>query len=162
LRERLHGPAGNGRRFQVRGLAQIPVLKFDNGREQVRQAYFMPISREALDIVLKAGGDRAWPDWIAHRPSGNSRSKSAAVESSLSALEGLAKEVTILTRKRSGALRNAALAKANGICEACEMNFFELMNGAGARVLQVHHKMQLSLTSVPQKTELQDLAVLLV
>ena len=78
---------------------------------------------------------------------------------SVEAFEGLTREVTMLSRQRSGALRDAAMAKSQGICEACRVDFSKLLNGLGVRALQVHHRNQLSLELVPVLTNVNDLAV---
>lgn len=75
------------------------------------------------------------------------------------AIEGIAREATITTRSRSESLRRAALARAGGICEACGMDYAALAGGLGLRVLQVHHRQQLSLTEEPTTNSLDDLAV---
>lgn len=75
------------------------------------------------------------------------------------AIEGLRHEMKRMISKRSRALRNAKLAKANGVCECCKVNFGALLNGAGAKVLLVHHRRQLSARSSPSITKESDLAV---
>ena len=77
----------------------------------------------------------------------------------LEAVEGLAQEVVVLSRARSGALRKAALARAKGTCEACEVRFGSVLGGRGVRVLQVHHRQQLAMNDVPRVTKVKDLAV---
>lgn len=76
------------------------------------------------------------------------------------ALEGLAREYRVAARSRSSALREGALEASLGVCEACGINFVLLLNGVGARALQVHHKKQLSKSEVEVVTSLEDLAVL--
>jgi hypothetical protein len=75
------------------------------------------------------------------------------------AMEGLVREVTVLSRVRNGALRHEALKHAKGICEVCTTNFSEVLGGLGVRALQVHHRQQLALEDIPRLTRLEDLAV---
>jgi hypothetical protein len=90
----------------------------------------------------------------------NSAYGASSVDSfSVEAIEGLTHEVTVLSRQRSGALRASAIAKSQGHCEACGVDFSKLLSGLGVRVLQVHHRNQLSLEVVPVLTNVNDLAV---
>lgn len=75
------------------------------------------------------------------------------------ALEGIARETTVITRSRSERLRRAARERAQGICEACDTDFSRILGGLGKRVLQVHHRQQLSLAEVPPFNSIEDLAV---
>jgi len=75
------------------------------------------------------------------------------------AVEGLLTETIHYSRGRSEALRKQALAKANGVCAACETDFKKLWNGKGVRVLQVHHLKQMASSDTPRLTKLSDLAV---
>lgn len=137
-----------------------PVLRLASGRAQVREAYFMKISPAALKVVINAGKNCAWPAW-ASRSAQNERGVKASTRGvTSSALEGMAREFSVLTRTRSAPLRRAALEASHGVCEVCETDYSRVMDGAGIRVLQVHHKRQMSLMSVPAKTSLPDLAVL--
>lgn len=75
------------------------------------------------------------------------------------AIEGIKHEVTILVSERNKKLRDGAFAAAKGVCEACERDFSKVLKGQGMRVLQVHHRKQLSLQDVPVVTRREDLAV---
>lgn len=75
------------------------------------------------------------------------------------AIEGMKREAKYLARGRNRQLRDTALENANGICEVCDRNFYELLGGRGARVLQVHHREQLSAFDTPTVTTLKGLAV---
>lgn len=75
------------------------------------------------------------------------------------ALEGVRTEVVTYKQGRSRALRDRALARSNGICKVCRVNYSALLDGRGVRVLQVHHRKQLAATDRPQLTKLSDLAV---
>lgn len=77
----------------------------------------------------------------------------------VSDVEGLTSEVRALRRSRSSRLRKVALQRAQGMCEVCRRDYSRLMQGQGIRVLQVHHKAQLSTHDEPRKTSLDDLAV---
>ena len=76
-----------------------------------------------------------------------------------SVLEGIVTEERRLTRKRSGKLRAMALKQSRGICCVCGRDFSRVLGGRGVRVLQVHHRTQLSATEGSQRTSLDDLAV---
>jgi hypothetical protein len=75
------------------------------------------------------------------------------------AIEGIKREVTILVSERNRKMRDGAFNASKGVCEACERDFYKLLNGQGMRVLQVHHRKQLSLQDVPVVTRREDLAV---
>ncbi len=74
-------------------------------------------------------------------------------------IEGMKIEVLSLRSTRSQRLRRQALAQANGVCCVCRRDFSQLLSGRGVRVLQVHHRKQLSSTDCPQRTTISDLAV---
>lgn len=74
-------------------------------------------------------------------------------------IEGLKTEVRVLKTKRSRKLRYTAFEAANGICCVCDRDFSKILNGRGIRVLQVHHRDQLSAREVPSVTKQSDLAV---
>lgn len=80
-------------------------------------------------------------------------------ERSTQAMEGMAREARYLVRARSGTLRKVALRLAEGICAVCGTDFSKVLDGLGSRVLQVHHKRQLSLSDEPQLNGVDDLAV---
>ena len=50
------------RLFELR-IADGPVVRFRDGRVQIRQAYFMPFSAEGLRIVFEASNQNDWPTW---------------------------------------------------------------------------------------------------
>ena len=77
------------------------------------------------------------------------------------ALEGRLIEIIEYSRSRSEPLRLAALKRAGGVCECCEINFANLLSGVGTVALQVHHTNPLS-SRAPDgsMTKLDDLAVL--
>jgi hypothetical protein len=72
-------------------------------------------------------------------------------------LEGIAREMTVIARSRSRKLRQSALRRSKGVCEACGIDFSLLFDGKGLRALQVHHKQQLALQDVPKLTSPDDL-----
>jgi 5-methylcytosine-specific restriction protein A len=84
---------------------------------------------------------------------------SSAMGGRIEALEGQLIERRIMTRGRNAPLRQKALAMSDGKCEACGTNFGMLLGGRGWRVLQVHHRNQLSDLSEPTITKTEDLAV---
>lgn len=75
------------------------------------------------------------------------------------AVEGVLRETKVILKSRDGALRKAALVNARGVCAACGINYSRVLGGLGQRVLQVHHKRQLSLLDEPQVNGIEDLAV---
>ncbi|MCC4118487.1 hypothetical protein LLG90_24315 [Aromatoleum toluclasticum] len=83
----------------------------------------------------------------------------AHLENVLAAMEGCVRETIVLSRGRNAALRNAALAKAEGTCETCGVDFSSILGGRGVRALQVHHRQQLALREIPSVTKLDELAV---
>ncbi len=74
-------------------------------------------------------------------------------------IEGLRTEYRATKSKRSRRLRNMAFIKANGMCAVCGRNFNNFLGGRAIRVLQVHHRDQLSLRVSPAVTKLDDLVV---
>ena len=74
-------------------------------------------------------------------------------------IEGIAREMTVLSRSRSRELRMLALERACGVCEACCVDFSSLLSGLGARALQVHHRHQLALQDEPVFNRVADVAV---
>lgn len=74
-----------------------------------------------------------------------------------SALEGLLAESR--RRERSPRLRQAALRRASGRCEACGTDFATVLDGRGIRCLVVHHTRQMSSLDTPQVTRVDQLAV---
>jgi predicted HNH restriction endonuclease len=85
--------------------------------------------------------------------------KPRAIDGPIEALEGQLAERRNMTRGRNAPLRRKALAMSRGKCGACGTNFGILLGGRGWRVLQVHHRKQLSDLSEPTITKLEDLAV---
>ena len=81
----------------------------------------------------------------------------AAVE--FSAHEGALKEQRRLTRGRNRKLRDQALLLAKDRCAACGRDYAKVLNGDGKRVLEVHHRRQLSNHSSPKLKQVTDLAV---
>jgi hypothetical protein len=81
-------------------------------------------------------------------------------DASYAAEEGLLRETLSYRRSRSRRLRDAALGRSDGTCEACRTRFSGLLDGLGVRVLQVHHRKQMALTDRPKVNRVSDLAVL--
>ena len=82
-----------------------------------------------------------------------------AAQADLQAVENTLTEARRYIRKRDRKLRQAALVAARGICGGCRRNFGNFLNGLGARVLQVHHRHQMSASDAPRITSLKDLVV---
>jgi hypothetical protein len=74
-------------------------------------------------------------------------------------IEGTKTEVLGIISKRSRRLRHLAFEAANGVCGVCGRDFSKVLGGRGVRVLQVHHRDQLSARDVPAVTKVSDLAV---
>lgn len=74
-------------------------------------------------------------------------------------IEGIKSELLITKTKRSRRLRNKAFDAAKGACAVCKQDFTKLLEGRGVRVLQVHHREQLSARDAPAVTKLADLVV---
>jgi Zn finger protein HypA/HybF involved in hydrogenase expression len=68
-------------------------------------------------------------------------------------------EVNCLRNKRSRRLRDRAFEHARGICSVCRRDYSKVLGGRGVRVLQVHHRHQLSARTAPSITKLSELAV---
>jgi hypothetical protein len=84
---------------------------------------------------------------------------SSLVIGGISALEGEPIEHRSYRRKRDQRLRRAALDASNGVCAVCDVDYSKVLNGKGARVLQAHHKRQLSQSDKPKLNTPADLAV---
>lgn len=97
--------------------------------------------------------ENEWADFI-----GNNEVTATTIAEP-AAVEGLKTEIKTYVRGRSRQLREAALEKANGICCVCDIDYKELLNGKGIRVLQVHHRNQLAASDTPRVTKLSELAV---
>jgi 5-methylcytosine-specific restriction protein A len=76
------------------------------------------------------------------------------------AIEGTRIELTTYVRGRSRKLRDQALQGSKGVCEACQVDFTNILDGNGVKVLEVHHRKQLSEYDAPELTQLKDLAVI--
>lgn len=74
-------------------------------------------------------------------------------------IEGTKTEVRCLRSKRSRRLRDSAFQAAKGVCCVCGRDFSKVLAGRGIRVLQVHHRKQLSARDAPAVTTVEDLAV---
>jgi hypothetical protein len=73
------------------------------------------------------------------------------------AVEGIVTESR--SRSRNPALRQAALERAKGRCEACGTDFTQVLDGRGVASLVVHHKRQLATSDQPRETRIDQLAV---
>jgi Zn finger protein HypA/HybF involved in hydrogenase expression len=74
-------------------------------------------------------------------------------------IEGTKTEITSVKTKRSRKLRDLAFKYARGICCVCRRDYSKVLAGRGVRVLQVHHRDQLSARDAPTITKVSDLAV---
>lgn len=75
------------------------------------------------------------------------------------ALEGIAREVNAVVMSRNSGLRDRVLRESGGTCEACGVNFSNLLRGRALRALQVHHRKQVALLDAPALNGPEDLAV---
>jgi 5-methylcytosine-specific restriction protein A len=98
--------------------------------------------------------ERRWAD---HRKA--RLSSAPLVLGSFSAKEGEPIEYRGYRRARDHRLKRTALDTAEGVCAVCSIDYSKILNGRGVRVLQVHHKRQLSQQDAPRLTHLSDLAV---
>lgn len=74
------------------------------------------------------------------------------------AMEGATTEAR--SKSRNAHLRQAAIAKANGVCAGCRRDFRQMAGGLGLRCLVVHHQKQLKDTDQPVESSINDLVVL--
>jgi predicted HNH restriction endonuclease len=74
-------------------------------------------------------------------------------------IEGLKTEAKRIVTKRSRSVRNSAFNAANNVCAVCDRDYSKVLNGMGVRVLQVHHRKQLSSFDAPAIVTPRDLAV---
>jgi predicted HNH restriction endonuclease len=74
-------------------------------------------------------------------------------------IEGTKTEVVQFSTKRSRKLRDRAFHAAHGVCCVCRQDYSAVLGGRGVRVLQVHHREQLSARKAPAVTRLDELAV---
>ncbi len=168
--------------FIVRGSIASNAWRESNRRDSWYGRYFASVDRlESLprDVGL-AEVRRRYPNWAYLRsaqgtvtvPPTHTRmflrylsapgtvSAPARQYSDATDIEGITTETVALRRTRSERLRRLALARAGGVCEACGHDYSRLLHGRGLRVLQVHHRRQLSLRDRPRRTHLEDIAVL--
>lgn len=129
--------------------ATVQQLTQEQG-ERIKKAYLKqyPKLRATLDELLDVTNQT--------EDAGNYPSSQGA---SASDIEGMKAEVVQMKSKRSRRLRRLAFLSANGMCVVCDRDFSKLLGGRGVRVLQVHHKKQLSSRSAPSVTRVADLAV---
>jgi hypothetical protein len=85
--------------------------------------------------------------------------KQAVIDRIAQAIENRRKEVTTYTRSRDRKLRDEALLRSEGVCTACEVDFWAIPDGLGRPVLQVHHRKHLASSNRPRITRLGDLVV---
>jgi hypothetical protein len=108
----------------------------------------------SIDAVSAAKLEKRWAKHL-KRPV----SIAALSQGSKQAREGEMVEQIVYRRKRDRQLRDSALERSRGICEACGKDYAKVLDRMGLRVLQVHHKKQLARTDAPRITKLSDLAV---
>ncbi len=107
--------------------------------------------KQLMNLVRRSTRDASPPH--------SGRALARNVRRSLSAMEGTETEIRISRRGRSRLLRDDAIDKSRGVCEVCNRDFSKLFSGAGCRVLQVHHRRQLSALVAPRINKSEDLAV---
>lgn len=158
-------------RWASAGVSQVTVSRYESAMIRILGSRFVS-SPKAYSTAPELGVLRGkWPQFERAIVSA-SRSVQRAVNAkshrfqmnpswneSLSAIEGQMTEVKVARRRRSASLRRHAIAQSRGTCEACGVNFGVLLGGRGWRVLQVHHKLQLSALDTPTWNGIEDLAV---
>jgi hypothetical protein len=166
---------GDGDRGII-GFARVIKSRWRNGVFFVRLEFDLAKCRALLDHPVPAPVIRGW----IHYPRQNVRDLgpfakdlysrlpwkhpkihhgSSVDFADASAIEGIKVEARRLLTKRSRRLRELAFKKAKGVCCVCERDFSKTLAGRGVRVLQVHHRKQLSARDCPSVTNLSDLAV---
>jgi hypothetical protein len=131
---RLKGPKGDCWQHQrpVRWLPDFAPVRVQLGQQQAIAV--VPLGENDLWRVEPTGGEE-------------------------SDIEGLRSEFRQLWSKRSRRLRDIAFRAANGVCCVCARDYSTVLGGLGTRVLQVHHRKQLSSRRAPTITTTSDLAV---
>jgi hypothetical protein len=137
-RNRIQSPDGTLWQHQhpVKWTAGFPEVPIQIGRQQA--VTLVPLTGEDVKRVEQAA---------------------AACFADESDLEGMKTESAQFKSKRSRRLRELAFNAAHGICCVCGRDYSKLLGGRGVRVLQVHHRDQLSARDAPSMTKLRDLAV---
>jgi hypothetical protein len=137
-KNRIREPDGTPWQHQrpVEWTAGFPTVRIQIGRPPI--VTLVPLSREDVDAVEDAL-TRCFAD--------------------AADLEGTKTEALQLRTKRSRKLRDLALQAANNICCVCRRDYSKVLAGRGVRVLQVHHRQQLSARKAPAITKLSNLAV---
>ena len=146
-------------------LERFPAALFDpNGYvlfpdEAAYRAAPMSIGKQ---ISVPRPGISAMPLYVRVTDSSTSERANTLVPSYATEfdIEGTRTEVRYFARHRSRRrLRVAAFERACGVCLVCGKDFSKVLDGRGIRVLQVHHRRQLSSRQVPAVTTIEDLAV---
>ena len=137
-RNRTRAPDGSPWQHQrrVEWMKGFPEIPISIGLQQV--VTLAPITRRDAELVDQAA---------------------TACFADESDIEGTKTEARYLKTARSRRLRESALDKARGICCVCRRDSSKVLGGRGVRVLQVHHRKQLSSREAPSLTRLEDLAV---
>lgn len=159
------------RRADLERLRESPIIRDDKTKHLFEQCGMVPGS---VATFYEVPPD-VWSEFLLRTNSAREASPKVSIPrltdakswddladteaSDLAAIEGVAKEVTTYRKGRSRLLRNEALSRANGVCEVCGTDFSQLLGGRGTRVLEVHHRAQLSASDAPRLTRVTELAV---
>lgn len=157
------------RRVDLDHIRRSPIVRDDDTKHLFEQcgmvpgsvATFYEVSPAVWSELLRRGTQAVEAPSKSHIP-GTAASPGASRDvdaQDLAAIEGIAREVISYYKSRSRPLRDAALALGKGVCEACGTDFTLILDGQGVRVLQVHHRQQLSVGDEPRLTSVTDLAV---
>ena len=128
----------------VNWVRSFPEITIQVGRNQL--FLIDPLTEEDVARIERATG-------------GKSKPQSPPRIGDESDIEGLKIEILSIKTQRSRVLRDIAFAASKNTCAVCGRDFSELLAGRGIRVLQVHHREQLSLRDEPAVTTLDDLVV---
>jgi len=135
------------------GATKVALLT-EEGRRYAKSAEFKKQLREFTGVSVQQRSAKQ----IKSRQPARRTSPTRGVADA-SAIEGIKTEIVQIKSQRSRKLRNAAFEAANGICCVCGRDYSKLLDGRGVRVLQVHHREQLSQRKLPSITKQDDLAV---
>lgn len=111
-----------------------------------------PSSGVEIPAPLAARLEREWSKFVG-------KGTAPVLDAAAAALEGLRTETVTYSRGRSRMLRDLAVSRSRGVCEACRVDFSKLLNGKGVRALQAHHRRQLAISDRPRLTKLHEIAV---
>jgi hypothetical protein len=153
-------------RWAWAGIPPSAASRYRNGLERVFDDRFVRHPSTYASGVPLSEIRRNWVEFDGLVRRAATRIHSASTEHGRSngkvgtpAMEGLETEGKMLRRSRNRRLKLEVLARANGVCAACDVNYTGVLGGSGLRALQVHHLDQLAVNDTPQLTTADRLAV---